>query len=611
MDDISNELNLPEPIKFDEKILKKMSVLKKKGENIFSDIDSDFLQSLTYLYLLKKYKSDCFLYNENDDFRLLGLEFIIRNKETKVQKKMNEEHINVIAKAFIECLDKNIKIIIVPIIIDHIDENVAHSNVLIYRKKYNEIEHFEPHGAYFNLDKKEGNKMKNIVLRFINASNELLKENKKKQIKFIPSNEVCPAINGLQALEAASILTKPDGSEEEGYCAIWNNFFTEVCLRNPDMKSSEIMDILFKFFKNKKNIEDYLRKIIRGYSGMLGEIINKYISILFGDEISVDKINELINDEDVDVEKYSEIRRMLLELFKLEAYLLTDKNFNIEDEMNRIDIEIRKNKFYKNLTKDEKISLLIKKKILENYEKFNEVNLNTLTEDSKTELLSSILDNFGESQEEIASTIDDIKTLSIKSNKNKTEKSSIVSILSEKSFQPNKRRKGKNVIKTETETEESEEETIKPIKTGKRKNIIETETESDTKDDSIKFPSLNLDTINIKSKTISKTITKPFTKTASKIITKPFTKTDSKTITKPLTKLKSKTSKISKKNSSKSLKNKKSSIRIRGTSLKIDEERCPEGKMFDPKEWGCVDIKSRKIPKTKINIYSIKSKNTN
>ena len=130
MDSISDKINLPEPIKFDEKIFKKISKLNKKGENIFSDIDSDFIQSLVYLYLLKKYKSDCFLYNENDAFRLLGIEFIINENETKEQKKLNEEHINIIAQAFIDCLDKNTKIIIVPIIIDHVDENVAHSNVL-------------------------------------------------------------------------------------------------------------------------------------------------------------------------------------------------------------------------------------------------------------------------------------------------------------------------------------------------------------------------------------------------------------------------------------------------------------------------------------------------
>jgi hypothetical protein len=316
---------------------------------------------------------------------------------------------------------------------------------------------------------------------------------------------------------------------------------------------------------------------------------------------------------------------MLLELFKLEAYLLTDKNFNIQDEMKKIDIEIRKNKFYKNLTKDEKIALLIKKKILENYEKFNEANLNTISQDSKVELLSSILENYGESSEEIASTIDDLDVLSA-SDKDKSEKSSIVSILSEKSFQPNKRRVGKNIIDTKTESEkeieteiETEEEMIQPKKSVKPKNIVETETESKTKEESIKFPSLNAETIDLKSKTISKTITKPITKTITKTITEPKTKTItktitkpiSKTITKPITKLKSKTSKISKKLTSKLPKSKKTSIRIKGTSLKIDEERCPEGMMFDPKEWGCVDIKSKKtLPKTKLNLYSLKSKKT-
>ena len=72
------------------------------------------------------------------------------------------------------------------------------------------------------------------------------------------------------------------GSEEEGYCAIWNNFFTEVCLKNPDMRSSEVMDILFKFFKNKENIEDYLRKELKVEPDIYSQLIgNNFINSLF------------------------------------------------------------------------------------------------------------------------------------------------------------------------------------------------------------------------------------------------------------------------------------------------------------------------------------------
>lgn len=567
MSTILGDLELPKPINISEKTFKQFQKYVSKGENIFSHIGADFIQCLIYLHMFKKYKSDCFLYNENDNFRLLGLEFFIKNNETEEDKKLHEEHIDVIAKAFIDCIDKKVKIAIVPIVIDEENED-SHANVLIYRSEHNEIEHFEPHGAYFMLKKKEGNKIKKIVKTFVNRCNELLKNQNKKQIKFIPSNEVCPAIKGLQALEGESTLTNPEDIEES-YCASWNNFFTEVCLKNPELKSNEIMDRLLKYFKNQDNIEDYLRKVIRGYNAVVGNKIESYLKILFGDETTIDYINEITNEKE-----YLKIRRLLLELLKLESYLLTDKDFDLNKEMKQIDIEIRKNKFFKHLSNEEKISLLAKKKILENYERINQANKESLTEKST-----------------------------------KSDQSSIVSILSEESFQPNKRKgKSKNIVESESESEyksESKEEkatdesNIQPYKKGKSKNVIETNTESEyesekkrtNEDETIKFPSI------IKTSSFSKK-------------SKPKTKTNMSTVDSIL-KVRSKSQKMK---SSKDTKSKtktktqknKPSIRVKSTNRTIEEEKCKEGQIFSPKKWGCVNIKSiKKSPKTRINIYSL------
>lgn len=601
MSTILGDLDLPKPINISEKTFKQFQKYVSKGENIFSHIGADFIQCLIYLHMFKKYKSDCFLYNENDNFRLLGLGFFIKNNETEEDKKLREEHIDVIAKAFIDCIDKKIKIVIIPIVIDQEDED-SHSNVLIYRSQHNEIEHFEPHGAYFMLKKKEGNKIKKIIMTFVNHCNNLLKNINKEKIKFIPSNEVCPAIKGLQALEAESTLTNPEDIEE-AYCASWNNFFTEVCLKNPELKSSEIVDRLLKYFKNQDNIEDYLRKVIRGYNAIVGNKIESYLKILFGDETTIDYINEITNEKE-----YLKIRRLLLELLKIESYLLTDKDFDLNKEMKQIDIEIRKNKFLKHLSNEEKISLLAKKKILENYEKIDQANKESLTENSKIELLSSVLHNYGENEEEISSTIEDLKTISENRTSSDSKKpSSIVSILSEKSFQPNKRKgKSKNIVESESESEykseskkekATDESNIQPYKKGKSKNVIETETESEYKsetkrtneDEIIKFPSI------IKTSSLSKK-------------SKPKTKTNVSTVDSIL-KVRSKSQKMKSskdtKSKTKTQKN-KPSIRVKSTNRTIEEEKCKEGQIFSPKKWGCVNIKSiKKSPKTRINIYSL------
>ncbi len=603
MNNISSKINFPSPEKFDEKLFNKFSKLNKKGKNIFGYMGTNVIQAMFNLYLLKKYKSDCFLYNEDEEFRLFGLQFYIFNRKTKAnmeKKEIEQKQMNSIADTFIECIKRNVKIIIIPIIIDDVEHEDSHSNILIYRNNYNEIEHFEPHGSYYMLEEEQGDKTKKLMLNFIEIINSKLKKNKMKPINFIPSEEVCPVIDGFQALEAESKLNE----EEEGYCQIWSNFFTEVCLRNPEMKGSELFKICMDFFKNKKNIEDYLRRIIRGYNGIIDDKIKKYLTILYSEDIDAEKINDLMEN---DYDKYSDLRRLLLELIKLENYMITNKNFDLKKEINGIDVEIRKNRFYKNLTKEEKISLLMKKKILENYEKFDKFSSKTssLKDDEKTTILSLILENTGESPNEIVSTINDIQSIKeSKETKKLTAKSPIISILSEESFQPKKRtKKAKNIIETETEIE-TEEEIIQPIKRkGKTNRIIETETEEeeeiiqpikrkgktnriiDTKTETeeiIKFPSFNLES----------TKQKPLSDKSS-------------------VKLKSKTQKSQSKVYSKTPKSKKSSIRIKSTNRTIDEERCKEGQFYSTKEMSCVNIKSiKKTPKTKVNIYSLKSPKT-
>lgn len=608
MDKKLKDINFPEPHKFDEKLFKKFSKLNKKGKNIFGYVGSNVIQALFNLYLLKKYKSDCYLYNEDEQFRLFGIQFNLNDED---DTKQDEEHLNSMAEAFVNCIERDVKIVIIPIIINDIEHEDLHSNILIYRKKYNEIEHFEPHGSYYMLEKEQGERTGKLIADFVEICNEILKKRQKNRIKLIKSEEVCPVIDGLQSLEVNSTLTNPDGSEEQGYCSLWSNFFAEVCLRNPEMKGNELFDICLKFFKNKKNIEDYLRKVIRGYNGIIDEKIEKYMSIITGKKINADKINEYLESN---YDKYEKLRLIILELIKLENYMITEKNFNLEKELNKIDIELRKNRFYKNLSEKEKISLLTKKKILENYEKLdNARTIGTssvkLSENDTISIVSSVLKNYGETAEEIMGTLDDINTFNEakKTNAN-LSKSSIASILSDSSFQPKRKRKGivKNIVETETEesvpetkdktkTEEKESySSLQLKKKGKAKNIIETKTETETE-----------------TETAPKTKTETATKTKTENETIKFPSFELETLNKGNTsqnKLKPKTHKIkSKTSSSKFSKTKKSSIRVKSIQKTIDEERCKADQFFSTKEMKCINIKSiKKSPTTRINAYSLK-----
>jgi hypothetical protein len=332
--------------------------------------------------LFKKYKSNCFLYSdaEDEDFRFFGLTINIKNNQSKATTRLYNAHINSLANSFTECVLRNVKTIIVPIVI-YDNKDVVHANVLIYRKKFNQIEHFEPHGEYYMGDEKLANKIKVNISKFISKVNSILKENGKSDINFIPSDQVCPTEEGLQALEGMSTLPT-NKYDDAGYCLPWNLFFTELCLANPNIESSKLFDTITNYFKEKENVEDYLRKVIRGYTFFIDEKVTKYLSIILGETITMKTITTLNLDYIKNNDKIVQIRYLIRELIKLEIEMLRDPDFNIEKEFKSVKGLLRKKEY-----KDD-YYLLLKKQVLENYEKFNKFT--PVTTKATSELEKSI-----------------------------------------------------------------------------------------------------------------------------------------------------------------------------------------------------------------------------
>jgi len=380
MTSIVSDIKLPMPYKYEEKILTKFEDLNEKGKKIFDSLwGYPEMESIFYLYLFKKYKSNCFLYSDVDDdnFRFFGLTINIKSNQSKSKTRIFNTHINSTANSFTECVLRNVKTIIVPIVI-YDNKDVTHANVLIYRKKFNQIEHFEPHGNYYMGDEKLANKIKVNISKFVSKVNSILKENGKSEINYIPSEQICPTEEGLQALEGISTLPSNE-YDNAGYCLPWSMFFTELCLANPTIESSKLFDIITNYFKNKTNVEDYLRKVIRGYTFFIDEKVTKYLSIILGETITMKTIHKINQDFVNNIGKIGQIRHLIRELIKLEIDMLKDTDFNLEKEFKSVKSELRK--------KDRKddFYLLLKQKVMENYEKFNKFTPVTTTGTSEFE----------------------------------------------------------------------------------------------------------------------------------------------------------------------------------------------------------------------------------
>jgi hypothetical protein len=238
------------------------------------------VSSLFYSYLFNKYKHNC-----------INLQF---NKQPGIMMSLyySEDTFrpgNSLIKIF-RCIDKNKSdVVVIPLTLK--SPNSYHANLLIYRKKYNTIEHFEPHGSSY------GARGENEKSRIINANLDIIIENLNKtrgsDIKLVRSDVVCPRMQGLQGLEGSSKILKLD-KEGGGYCGAWSMFFTELVLKNPTIPSSELMQIIFDKIDSKVVATDYLRKIIIGYVNVIHDNIKKYYSFISGiKNITVDEIMEI------------------------------------------------------------------------------------------------------------------------------------------------------------------------------------------------------------------------------------------------------------------------------------------------------------------------------
>ena len=262
------------------------------------------------------------------------------------------EYLERLAVKLVNCINNDVNIIIIPLGLtlyfsDGTED--GHANVLIYRKQFNHIEHFEPHGKTGSFGNEKLNRSIDLFLKlFIEYVNiELLKHKTPAQIQnlkpieLIESSRVCPYLKGFQYEEDDSSILKIIELETEGYCAAWSMFFTELCLKNPEMTSSQIITKVFStawssvFSEERFNmsIEDYFRYVIRGYATFINEKISSYFSFLLDKKIYMADITKMNPIEQ------TKLRDKLKIIISIEMELTFNPNA-LDDKMNLLQFKM-------------------------------------------------------------------------------------------------------------------------------------------------------------------------------------------------------------------------------------------------------------------------------
>lgn len=290
------KIKMPEPIHI-KKIHSKLDLFSEKN-NIRQWPGYVIIDTLFYLYLFNKYKNNCLIKHPGITSSIaLGLELHITAKVAN--RKIYKDYLLSVSKQLSECIGRNLNSIVIPLYLRTIS-NGSHANLLIYRRNDHTIEHFEPHGAYYLLaTNNQINKLIDIRLNeFMSILNKQLKKINKPPVKLIPSNDVCPVIKGLQALEESSTKKKLP-LEGGGYCAAWSMFFTELALKNPTIPSNELLNIIYnKLDKEPEKQSNYLRQVITGYINLIYDKIEKYFYFITGTQGKIDNIIEMLKKGD-------------------------------------------------------------------------------------------------------------------------------------------------------------------------------------------------------------------------------------------------------------------------------------------------------------------------
>ena len=151
----------------------------------------------------------------------------------------------------------------------------------------------------------------------------------------------------------------------------------------------------------KENAKNYLKKVIRGYSGYIVESVNIYLKIFFKPTYTVLDIIDFTKKH-MFSKKYDTLMQVIRILLDLESEILLDDDYDLEAELSRV------KRMYKRSTKGMTVEqqravraksegirfLYYQKRILQNYEEYS--NYGKISEplaDSPLELMKDTMTN--------------------------------------------------------------------------------------------------------------------------------------------------------------------------------------------------------------------------
>ncbi|AYV77233.1 MAG: ankyrin repeat protein [Barrevirus sp.] len=283
------------PFKINKKCIEFLPAYENRETEMcsFVGITLDILCGL--IYLLSKYKNACSTISsnfiKNDD--LCSYYSNIGIKTNTKCEFLNFEIVWIYKKLFfsenfVDSFKKcQTRFIIIPLGIEL--KVGSHANYLIYDRKVNEIERFEPYGSEaphgFNYDMNLLDSILEFKFKEIN-----------KDMKYVKPADYLPKI-GFQHFDIFEEKTSKIG-DPKGFCALWSIWYTDNRLKYPDVNRKSLVKKLVREIK-MQNIS--FRNLIRNYSVAITDIRDKVLSVAgltindwLNDQVSEDQYKKVV-----------------------------------------------------------------------------------------------------------------------------------------------------------------------------------------------------------------------------------------------------------------------------------------------------------------------------
>jgi hypothetical protein len=208
-----------------------------------SPLFSDFYM----VYLAQKYKNRCtekFMENSTNPDEFLKKtplsDFLYSNVKTP---KPNA--VELAAESLLKCIRQPGNTFVIPFVFSATSSFIGHANLLVFRKNFNTLEHFEPHGQYMGQYDTEPHSvnLRNRIEILLAKVNESLAAADK--IKYITPADTCPSAIGPQAHQESAGVA--NNTVDSGLCVMWSMFIAVLALENPGLPTQQIVDELLDY----------------------------------------------------------------------------------------------------------------------------------------------------------------------------------------------------------------------------------------------------------------------------------------------------------------------------------------------------------------------------